>query len=153
MKGIQTEINLTFNKVFVNKNECLVYEILKLGRVVGDFLDHTMPIGKTAKGYGKLFPKRHSLKSEIQPCYYLLHVILHMLNNFIAINFTVKTANLWQVKEKLIKDYLATYNTIKIQKKPKFIHVCIPANYAGFKRTLLMQIFHTVNQLSFVSCF
>lgn len=69
-------INLTFNKVFMNKNERLVYEILELGRIVGDFLDHAMPIGKTAKGNGELFPKCHSLKSEIQPCRYLLHVVL-----------------------------------------------------------------------------
>lgn len=66
----------------MNKNECLVYEILELRRVVGDFLDHAVPIGKTAKGYGKLFPKCHSLKLEIQQIYYLLHAILNMLKNF-----------------------------------------------------------------------
>lgn len=75
-------IKLTFYKVFMNKNECLVYEILELRRVVGDFLDHAVPIGKTAKGYGKLFPKCHSLKLEIQQIYYLLHAILNMLKNF-----------------------------------------------------------------------
>lgn len=36
------------------------------------------------------------------------------VKEFQAMNFTVKSAHLWQVWEKLIKDYLAAYNTTNI---------------------------------------
>lgn len=81
----------------MNKNECLVYEILELRRVVGDFLDHAVPIGKTAKGYGKLFPKCHSLKLEIQQIFLLITCNIKHVKEFQAMNFTVKSGHLWQV--------------------------------------------------------
>lgn len=49
----------------MNKNECLVYEIFEFRRVVGDFFDYVVSIGKIAKGYGKFFLKCYFLKLEI----------------------------------------------------------------------------------------